>query len=135
MRIKVIHIFLLLCSLFLLFSFNIYLQPRTENKNTTERMSAGHLVWQKYNCQSCHQLYGLGGYLGPDLTNLFSDSVAAVQKLRAMTRSGVKQMPAFPITDKELEEITAFLKYVDETGKADPRSFHTYTTGMIDANR
>ncbi len=34
--------------------------------------AAGKLLYQKYNCQACHQIYGLGGYMGPDLTNVYS---------------------------------------------------------------
>lgn len=135
MKIRAVHIFLLLSSLFLLFSFSIYLQPLTDKDKISDKMSAGHLVWQKYNCQSCHQLYGLGGYLGPDLTNLFVDSVIGLQKLRAITKTGVKQMPSFSISDKELEEMTEFFKYVHKTGNADPRNFEVSTSGMIHAKR
>ncbi len=38
----------------------------------TEDSRKGKLLFQEYNCISCHQLYGLGGYMGPDLTNVIS---------------------------------------------------------------
>ncbi len=30
----------------------------------------GKEVWQKYNCVSCHTLFGNGGYVGEDLTHI-----------------------------------------------------------------
>lgn len=30
----------------------------------------GKKVWQKYNCVSCHTLFGNGGYVGQDLTHI-----------------------------------------------------------------
>ena len=32
----------------------------------------GKVLYQKYNCTACHQIYGLGGFLGPDLTIVVS---------------------------------------------------------------
>jgi nitric oxide reductase subunit C len=35
-----------------------------------EQAAAGKLVWQRHNCVSCHTLFGNGGYVGEDLTNI-----------------------------------------------------------------
>ena len=35
-----------------------------------EQAVAGKLVWQRHNCVSCHTLFGNGGYVGDDLTNI-----------------------------------------------------------------
>ena len=73
---KPIHLFFSLCFLFLIYTLSIYLTPLTVAKMSTidsEKAVSGRIVWQKYNCQSCHQLYGLGRYLGPDLTNVVSN--------------------------------------------------------------
>lgn len=56
----------MLSTLFLAYSFSIYLHPFStayDKRLNRELVSEGRLVWQKYNCQSCHQFYGLGGYL------------------------------------------------------------------------
>ncbi|MCZ6597955.1 MAG: hypothetical protein O7B99_09975, partial [Planctomycetota bacterium] len=34
---------------------------------------AGLAVWRENNCQACHQVYGFGGFHGPDLTNRVSE--------------------------------------------------------------
>ena len=91
-------------------------------------------MWQKYNCQSCHQLYGLGGYLGPDLTNVYSNTKKGEVVIRTLVKYGVKQMPACNMSKNELDNLVEFLKSVDASGKADPRNFNITRTGMIERN-
>jgi nitric oxide reductase subunit C len=134
MKLKVIHIFSALCVLFLIYSFSIYMMPMRDSKNyahNSELASQGRLTWQKYNCQACHQLYGLGGYLGPDLTNVYSAKGKGAAWITAIVRSGVRQMPQFNLTEKEEAELVEFLKSTDASGIADPRNFVTEPTGMI----
>lgn len=129
------YIFIALCILFLSFSFTIYLSPLTISKDSRfdkEVAANGHLVWQKYNCQSCHQLYGLGGYLGPDLTNVISKPGKGENVIKAMIKTGIKQMPSFNMSDKEIVNLIEFLKSVDVSGTSDPRNFYTTNIGMIE---
>lgn len=137
MKIKPIHIFSLLCIGFLLFSFSIYLRPlKVENYNDVDvdKAAEGRLVWQKYNCQSCHQLYGLGGYLGPDLTNEYSKFSGNHEVLKAFFRGGFKQMPTFSLTQKEEDMLIEFLKETDASGNGDPRNYKLLNDGMIEQN-
>ena len=76
----------------------------------------GELLWQENNCTSCHQLYGLGGYMGPDLTNIVSKPTKGPVYLKAFLNSGVKAMPSFNFTEGEKDDIVAFLSHVDATG-------------------
>jgi len=76
----------------------------------------GEDLWQKNNCAACHQLYGLGGYLGPDLTNIISDTLKGDKYVAAFLNSGTKSMPKFHFSEREKEEIVAFLTHVDKTG-------------------
>ena len=109
------------------------MQPSTlSNANNSTDFSNSKLVWQKYNCQSCHQLYGLGGYLGPDLTDVYSTPGKGKDYIKAMLSSGIKQMPAFHLSDQEFNQLTAFLKSVDESGNSDPRKFTQLKSGMIE---
>lgn len=89
------------------------------------------MVWQKYNCQSCHQLYGLGGYLGPDLTNLVSQQGKSDEYIAGIIRSGTKQMPAFSITDDELQQLIQFLNTINLSGKANPSDYKISPDGMF----
>lgn len=138
MKLKARHTFFLLSFLFLIYSFSIYLKPLSVYPNKEEynksKAGDGRMVWQKYNCQTCHQLYGLGGYLGPDLTNIISQQSKGEVLLRAMVKTGNKQMPAFNFSDKEMSDLIEFLKSTDASGNADPRTFEKNTFGMIDGN-
>lgn len=137
MKIKPIHIFSLLCLAFLIFSFGIYLKPitaKTSGNVNVSKASEGRLIWQKYNCQACHQLYGLGGYLGPDLTNEYSKFNGNHAALKAMFQGGLKQMPKFDLNEQEEDLLIEFLKQCDESGNADPRNYKIFTNGMIEQN-
>jgi len=130
-------IFFTLSTIFIVYSFSIYLKPLSigEDKRFNEKQAAeGHLVWQSYNCQTCHQLYSLGGYLGPDLTNIISNPQKGEKLVRVMVKSGTKQMPAFSLSDKEMDALIEFLKSTDASGIADPRKFKVNNFGMIEGN-
>lgn len=137
MKWKSVHVFLILCASFLIYSFSIYLKPfsiETAEGFDKKKASDGRIVWQTYNCQSCHQFYGLGGYLGPDLTNIISAKGKGEVVIRAMVKSGTKQMPAFNLTEDEYSKLIEFLKSVDKSGTSDPRSFTIQQFGMIENN-
>lgn len=133
MSIKPVHTFFFLSLSFLAFSLSIYLKPAfagTDGRAGKIAASQGRLVWQKYNCQSCHQLYGLGGYLGPDLTNVYSAPGKGEHLIRALVKTGNAQMPPFKIQEEEMRLLIAFLKTTDASGSADPRDFFILSTGM-----
>ncbi len=94
----------------------------------------GQMVWQKYNCQSCHQMYGLGGYLGPDLTNIVSVQGKDSLYILAITQSGNAQMPAFNLSDEEKTALIEFLRSTNASGIADPRTYTKERNGMISKN-
>ncbi len=131
------HIFIVLCTLFIIYSASIYFHPPV-NKHTSvihiQLAGKGKLVWQKYNCQSCHQLYGLGGYLGPDLTNIYSHPKKGEMVIRAMIKSGTRQMPSFDLKEEEILALLEFLKSTDVSGSADPREFNINEFGLTERN-
>ena len=114
---KIVLLTLLL--LFCLYTTLIYTNG-TKNSAPTLELSVGavrgKMLWQKYNCTACHQLYGLGGYLGPDLTNVISAKGKGAHYARAMMNSGIGQMPGFNLSETELNDLIAFLEQVDKSG-------------------
>lgn len=91
---------------------------------------AGQRLWQERTCISCHALYGLGGHLGPDLTN-------AVTRLgedgaRFILHNGAGRMPPQPLTPEEEGRLIAYLRYVDSTGVYPTGSFPAYSFGRFE---
>lgn len=82
----------------------------------TEEVRHGMRVWQQRNCASCHQLYGLGGYMGPDLTNALGAKGEA--RIRTFVRYGTGRMPAQPMSDQDMDALVAFLAWVDRSGQS-----------------
>ena len=80
-----------------------------------ENAIRGKLLFQKYNCTSCHQLYGLGGYLGPELTTVISQQGKGEFYANAFLKSGTQRMPDFHLSEEEVNDLVQFLKYVDKT--------------------
>ena len=64
---------------------------------------------------SCHQVYGLGGYLGTDLTKAYSDKRRGEAYMRALLQSGGNRMPDFKFNKNQVDALIAYLKYVDQT--------------------
>ncbi|MEI6507067.1 MAG: cytochrome c [Bacteroidota bacterium] len=87
-------------------------------KTLNTQALAGQLIWQQNNCQSCHQIYGLGGYMGPDLTNIMSDKNKGELYAKIIIRSGTQKMPKIDLNEEQIDQLIAFLKQVDESGKS-----------------
>lgn len=71
-------------------------------------IAAGEAVWRAHDCQACHALYGLGGHLGPDLTNVLRDRDATFFHLTLA--EGRRRMPAFTLAPAEE---AALLRYFE----------------------
>ena len=95
-------------------------EPTAVGPQATERSRAGRRVWRENACQTCHSIYGLGGHLGPDLTN--SARAGMGMYVRIVVREGRLAMPAFDLSDRELEDLIAWLQVVDASGLYPPRS-------------
>ncbi len=99
--------------------YNIVLytqRPTKTQRILSDSALIGAQLYQENNCTACHQLYGLGGYLGPDLTNAVSNGDNAHQRIKTFLNLGFKSMPKFDFTDEEINHIVQFLDEVDKTG-------------------
>lgn len=109
-------ILLALLVMFLVYTASVYTKGTEQSENNPMLDFAavqGKVLWQKCNCTSCHQLYGLGGFLGPDLTTTISRKGDVYAK--AIILSGTKRMPRYGLTEREADAIIKFLSYVDST--------------------
>ena len=114
-----IVIFSSLFGIYLLYSFIVYTKGTKNNIVVSAeeqlKIDKGKQLFQQYNCTSCHQLYGLGGYLGPELTTAWSDPNRGELYMKAFLKAGGLRMPNFHFEDNEIEAIISYLQYIDST--------------------
>lgn len=93
------------------------IQTLTHADRLSEQVVAGKRVWQKYNCNDCHTILGFGSYYAPDMTKVYwrrgSEGIKAVIR-NPETFTTWRKMPRLPLTDKELENLVAFLQWTSE---------------------
>ena len=74
----------------------------------------GKKVWQDNQCGTCHAIYGLGGHLGPDLTNVVSRR--SKNYIGWILHSGKNKMPAFDFNKYEMNALLAYLDVLQQSG-------------------
>lgn len=120
-----------LCTAFIPYSVYVYTQG-TEASHIgpmTDEARVGQALFQEHNCVACHQFYGLGGYMGPDLTNVISNKGQAYA--RAFLMSGTQRMPNFNLKEPELDAMVAFLEFVDTTGRYPADEYRINWNGTV----
>ena len=120
-----------LCAAFVVYTFQVYTSgtdaPHTEPMGDVARY--GQQLFQDNNCVACHQFYGLGGYMGPDLTNVISTRGEAVS--RAFITAGSARMPNFGLSTEEVDALVTFLTFVDQTGTYPPTDYDVSWIGSV----
>lgn len=124
------YILFFLVTMFLGYSAFLYATIPAATEENENHIISGKAVWQKYNCSACHQVYGLGGYLGPDLTNVYSRRGEAF--IGAFVKSGTNIMPSFNMEETEMKNLLFYLKHLDNSGNGDPKSFIKKYNGTIE---
>jgi nitric oxide reductase subunit C len=112
-----LYIFCFFFIAFFIYSFFVYTKG-TEQPATikiTNEVRTGKLLFQKLNCIACHQLYGLGGYLGPELTTVISQKTKGESYARVFLKNGTRQMPDFKLSDHDIDCLISYLSYIDIT--------------------
>lgn len=122
-------VFITLLIAFLGYSTTLYFTETPQIAPANQVAQKGKMLWQQKNCISCHQLYGLGGHLGPDLTNVFAKRSETY--ISAFLESGTSVMPNYNLSQEEIEQFIAFFKYTNSTGVADPTTFSKHIDGTI----
>lgn len=114
-----IIIFISLFVVFVIYSFVVYTKGTDKyisySLSEQTQINKGKELFQKYNCISCHQLYGLGGYLGPELTTAWSDKHRGGALIKAFLLNGAIRMPKFNFNEDEINSMLSYLRYVDST--------------------
>lgn len=95
----------------------VKMPQRTHEEKLDARVAAGKWVWQKYNCNDCHTILGIGGYYAPDVTKVMSYRDADWMK-RFINNPGEvwpaeRKMPILHLNDQEIADVTAFLTWVN----------------------
>lgn len=117
---------------YLLYNVYVYTSGTEEKVVITEEARRGRQVFQDYNCISCHQIYGLGGHMGPDLTNTVNEKGPMYP--RAFIMAGTQKMPKFDLTPQELDDIIAYLTYVSETSQYQTTGYSLTWYGTVNYN-
>jgi nitric oxide reductase subunit C len=111
--------FSILFTVYAVYSFTVYTKGTELSLSVTPAEKAminkGKELFQQYNCIACHQVYGLGGYLGPELTTAYSDPHRGEIYMKTFLMAGGPRMPNYHFTNEEVNSIISYLKYVDAT--------------------
>jgi nitric oxide reductase subunit C len=76
----------------------------------------GKKVWQKYNCVSCHTIFGNGGYVGSDLTHI------TIKRDRAELLNFFRNPPVIPpskkrkhpgLNEEESQNLISYFEYLN----------------------
>ncbi len=80
--------------------------------NLTQDQLAGKLLFEKMGCASCHNVGGVGGTRGPDLTEFGNRPNANQRVLLHFTGIGQapgSEMPGYVLSEQELRSLAAYL--------------------------
>ena len=106
-------IFAILFITYITYSSWVYTRGTDRASIMTSHQEWGKQIYQEYNCQSCQQLFGLGGYLGPELTTVISDKNRGELYASILLENGAIRMPNFHLSPKQVNALIDYLKYVD----------------------
>ncbi len=112
-------IFLTLLTIFLLG----FAHPVTESSSLGDP-ELGQEIYDSNGCGACHRINGLGGTIGPDLTEVWKKGDEYIRESifepRKVVVKGYKPvMPSFKkvLTESDVDNIIAYLKSLKKKGK------------------
>ncbi len=90
---------------------------RTHAAEISPQVVEGKRLWQHYDCNDCHTLFGIGGYYAPDVTKAYSiRGEAWLRKFLADPQgmySKGRQMPNFHLSESEIGALVSYLQWVN----------------------
>jgi nitric oxide reductase subunit C len=110
---------------------------RTHEDRLDAKVAYGKWTWQKYNCNDCHTILGIGGYYAPDVTKVMSrrDNGWMSQFLRDphAVWPAERRMPNLHLSEVEIADLTAFLTWVNgiDTNNWPPKPVAMATSGPV----
>jgi nitric oxide reductase subunit C len=91
---------------------------QTRDKNITEEVKRGKIIWEKNNCMGCHTIMGEGAYYAPELTKAYErrgeEWLSIFLKDPEKMYPNERKMVNYHFTDGEIKDVIAFLKWVGE---------------------
>lgn len=91
---------------------------KTNEENLSESVIRGKVIWEKNNCMGCHTILGEGAYYAPELTKAYQRKGEAYIKTVLMSKEPWaprgRKMVAYALTEKEADDVVAFLKWISE---------------------
>lgn len=105
----------------------------TVSNDTVSKYGYGVNVWQSKNCAACHSIFGLGGHLGPDLTNTYGEKGAAY--IDFVLKNGLQNMPKLELSQTERKQLISYLEHINNLGKYPLDNFSDNPFGVYDDGR
>ena len=95
-------------SLLMISLWNLHHTPKID-----PAVARGKILFAKNHCMACHRIHGEGGKVGPDLSYVAEQRPDRQWHLRhfrnPLSVSPGSIMPAFPLTEKDLNDLTSYL--------------------------
>lgn len=110
--------------LFLALTFDsVQVMPKRDHREgLTAQVAHGKHIWETRNCVGCHTILGEGAYFAPELGNVYKrrgpNFIKEWIKTQPTMVAGRRQMPQFSLTEQELDDLVAFLKWTSEIDTA-----------------
>lgn len=91
---------------------------QTRQQNLSEEAVRGKHLWDRNNCMGCHTILGEGAYYAPELTKVYERRgetfIKAMLKDPEAMYPGQRKMVNYHFNDQEINDLTAFLKWIGE---------------------
>ena len=130
-------LFLSLFVSFFFYSAGVYTSGTALNGVPTASKSVhrGQDLWRANNCTACHQIYGLGGYMGPDLTNIVIDPEKGPEYAAMFIEEGTDRMPNYGLNSDQVADLVAYLEYAGAAGSYNHKKGKLNWYGTVEYER